>query len=753
MGIGARLLAVSAAVLAASAFMAAQSRRPDVASAAPAAGTSPPASDYLGSAACERCHQDAYGRWKASLHIQMTRPVAETTILGDFTRDARFSAHGRSYEFGRKDGRPFVTVRSGQRAAETFSVDYTLGSKRFQGYLSTLADGRIYVLPLFWHVEGRRWLDWKETTPIPDGAHDLRQLWNVNCFNCHATNLDRGYQPATATYRSSWTELGIGCEACHGPGKTHVALMETWEKDPKSIPTYSSRADNRQLGDILKTFSPRTADPRRTFDTCGYCHGNKRNVFTDFDAGDRYADHALPFLVSEPLPEFDAQGEFWPDGRPNRFNRTQALTLSGCFKAGAVTCTSCHLAHGPTTHAYSLKVDVANGRSGDQLCTQCHQGPADAAAPGDARSPLARITSRTPDTAESRQPWSDEELARHSFHTAGSAGSRCINCHMSDVNWRLLMRRRDHTFQSPVPETTAAFGVPNACTTCHDDKTPEWAATQMDQWWGDGARRAKSAAVAKTLYAAGSGDATVLPQLAALAVDRTQGAILRASAVEYIGRLAGSGGAVLESVAAESQTSTARGRPAPRPTRAAAAVTPAIEGALLGAASDPEAVVRAQAVRSLGVLDRRSDRVIAVLMARLVDDARVVRAYAAQALLAIDVRSAPGRAGEALARAQQDLIVHLQSFPDQAPEQAQLAWLHTERGEDAEAARAADAAIAIDATLARPWVVRGVLAARAGRFADAVTAWKTARERDPATPNIDRLIDEATRRLAQPPPP
>ena len=47
---------------------------------------------------------------------------------------------------------------------------------------------------------------------------------------------------------------------------------------------------------------------------------------------------------------------------------------------------------------------------------------------------------------------------------------------MSDVNWRLLIRRRDHTFQPPVPEMTAAFGVPNACTTCHDDRSPEWAA-------------------------------------------------------------------------------------------------------------------------------------------------------------------------------------------------------------------------------------------------------------------------------------
>ena len=496
-----RILFAAAAMLAASTWLAA-GRAPEVAQTA-ATATPAPSADYLGSAACESCHVEAYTRWKTSLHIQMTRPVAEATILGDFSRDAKLTAHGRSYQFGTRDKQPFVTVRASGRTAETHQVDYTLGSKRFQGYLSMLPDGRMYVLPVFWHVEAKRWIDWQETTPIPDGAHDLKQIWNVNCFNCHATNLDRGYVPAGDSYRTSWTELGIGCEACHGPGKAHVALMKVWEEDPASIPTYSSRASNRQLSEILKIFSPRSAEPRRTFDTCGYCHGNKRNVFTDFEAGDRYEDHALPFLLSEPLPEFDAQGEFWPDGRPNRFNRTQALTLTGCFKAGAIACTNCHLAHGTSDNAFSLKLDVTSGRTGDALCTQCHQGPAAAAAAGEPHQPLARITSRAPDTLESRQPWTDAELARHSFHPAESPGSRCINCHMSDVNWRLLMRRRDHTFQSPVPETTAAFGVPNACTTCHDDKTPEWAARQMDAWWGDGPRRQQSVALATTMYAAG----------------------------------------------------------------------------------------------------------------------------------------------------------------------------------------------------------------------------------------------------------
>ena len=682
--------------------------------------------DYLGSTMCARCHQEDFDQWQRSLHIRMTKPIAEATVVGDFSEGTRFADHGRSFEFGRAGGRPFIRVAFGSGIPETFPVDYTLGHKRYQGYLSKLPDGRIYVLPAFWHIESRRWVDWKEITPIPDDAHDLRQIWNTNCFNCHATNLAQGFDVKTKRYETTWTEMGIGCEACHGPGRPHVELMDAWEKNPASKPAYDNSTKNRDLSGILKIFSPRSAPPRQTYDTCSYCHGNKQNVFLGFRGGDRYEDYATPFLISAPIPANDLQGEFWPDGRPNRFNRPQALTLSGCFKSGQAVCTSCHVAHG-SRNPFSLKLNITQGRNGDLLCTQCH------------------TTLRDGPKPTVLKPLPDAEIEEHTFHKAASEGSRCISCHMSDVNWRLLIRRRDHTFQPPVPEMTAAFGVPNACTTCHDDRSPEWAARQMDEWWRDGDRRKASLAVADTMYRAGSGDATVLPELARLAVDRSRGILVRASAVEFIEQLAlgkaGSGGDELQS-----QTSFGGATGAPRRgMNQPVTLSVAQVNALIGAADDPEPTVRAQAVSALLATGAR-DRVATAIVARLVDPARVVRTRAAEALLAFGIAQLPGAAGEALARAQDEYATALRDFPDVASNHAALGWLEAERDRSEPAQTALDAAIRLDPRAARPWVIKGVMAARAGRFQEASEHWRKAKSLEPNYPNIDRLIDEAQKR-------
>src|SRR5262252_1906502 len=144
---------------------------------------------YVGSNACERCHPDEFTSWRRALHVQMTKPIAEARVEGDFSAGTHLEQNGRAYTMETKDGRYTIAVAHDGRPAEKFQVDYTLGARRFQGYLSKLADGRIYVLPVFWHNETKRWLDWKEIAPVPDHPEqDLRQIWNITCVNCHAAN-------------------------------------------------------------------------------------------------------------------------------------------------------------------------------------------------------------------------------------------------------------------------------------------------------------------------------------------------------------------------------------------------------------------------------------------------------------------------------------------------------------------------------------------------------------------------------------
>jgi predicted CXXCH cytochrome family protein len=671
-----------------------------VALVAQAPASPKPESEYIGSAACRSCHEAAYDSWNKTLHVQMTRPIAEARVEGDFRRGTRLEQNGRSYAMDTRNGRYFVSVAHGARPAEQYEVNYTLGARRFQGYLSKLPDGRIYVLPIFWHNEAKRWVDWKEITPIPDDPnHDLRQIWNVTCINCHATNLAKNFDPQTKTYNTTWTEMGIACEACHGPGGAHAA------NPPKNI------------------FAPSKADTRQVFDMCAYCHGNKNNVFYGFKPGDRYEDFAMPFLVGQPIPDNDPQGDFWPDGRPSRFNRPQALTLTGCFRSGEATCTSCHRMHGSTnSHSLKVEVDLPGGghtKQSDTLCTQCHTEPGGSiGSSGSGRSAGSR-------------GWE-----AHTHHADDSQGSRCVGCHMSEVNWRMITRRRDHTFQPPVPEMTARFGAPNACTTCHEDKTPEWAAATMNVWYANGDKRRAIAVMGDTLYRAGAGDAAVLPDVARLAADRSHGMLIRASAAELAGQLIEkSGGSPVSGGSGGSGGATvARG------------FSPAVN-ALIGAAADPEPAVRITAVRALSAVGDR--RLAPVLAAHLTDEARVARVSAAEGLLNLGMTQLEGAQGAALARAQDEWATSLRFFNDVAADTATLGWLDASRGRSEEATKEFQTAIALDPTDARPHVYLGLLAARRGQYAEALQHLKTAQLISPLYNGLDRFIEQVSKLLSK----
>ena len=142
---------------------------------------------------------------------------------------------------------------------------------------------------------------------------------------------------------------------------------------------------------------------------------------------------------------------------------------------------------------------------------------------------------------------------------------------------------------------------------------------------------------------------------------------------------------------------------------------------LIAAAADPEPVVRASAVRALAATGQTA-RVTPPLTARLIDQARVVRARAAEALLRIRHRATA-----------------------EAPPAGAFRLRNSVRA--ARIARPLDGDGSATCR-SHPYVVKGVLAARNGRYQEAVELWKKARALEPGYPRIDELIAEGEKRKA-----
>src|SRR5262249_48967524 len=140
---------------------------------------------------------------------------------------------------------------------EVHRVDYTLGSRRVQHYLTTLSDGRLVVLPPTWDVERREWFHNLDIVNPDESARNPVQVWNRNCFGCHVSGENKGYDAARNRYDTTWIDFGTTCERCHGPGGAHVA-----------------RAAARQPSDrTTSTIVVATAlTPERSTMVCAQCH-------------------------------------------------------------------------------------------------------------------------------------------------------------------------------------------------------------------------------------------------------------------------------------------------------------------------------------------------------------------------------------------------------------------------------------------------------------------------------------------------
>lgn len=411
----------------------------------------------------------------------MIQPATATSVLGDF-RQTKLALRNQPYDLRAKDGAYFVTESYLTGKPVEHRIDYTLGSRRIQHYLTTLPDGRIIVLPPSWDVQRKQWFhNFDVGDPDESGEVEV-QLWNKQCFGCHVSQEVKNFNPAKAGYQTSWNDFGTNCERCHGAGAEHIQL-------------YSKTARAADAKIVVQT----RLDPSRNSAVCGQCHSFRDIYVPNFAAGNNYYDHFLPILeYNQPV---DKDPAYWPDGRTRRFsNDAIGFWQSQCFVKGGATCLSCHV----DAHDTGIEKSAQLRPDASAICTRCHVG-------------IGRA------------------VPAHTHHPENSAGSSCVECHMPRTVLSIKAKIRDHSMSVPVPANTLRHQIPNACNECHQEKDAKWAAAKMTAWWGE---RAGQREVKRTdaFAAARRGEKSALEALLAILADGGEVPLHRANAVGYLGR-------------------------------------------------------------------------------------------------------------------------------------------------------------------------------------------------------------------------
>ena len=416
---------------------------------------------FVSSKSCRGCHPREYDTWHASFHRTMTQVVTPETVISDWD-GTQLEWGGRTWRYSREQDRYYIDEIDGEKRTRHRAVVST-GANHQQLYWFSTGKGRELTLsPFSWLVAEQRWIPYEHSFLGPPAP--VLPVWS-QCIKCHSTAYRPGQDPETGVLDTKVAELGIACEACHGPGEEHVRL----NRDPlRRYALYLGEGGDPSI------VHPARVSARRSAQICGQCHSASQpktqaltqswmQTGTPYRAGDDLEEtHTIirrPKGMSGSRDPYDIfNSTFWRDGVVRVSGRDYNGTAdSPCYKGGEFSCLSCHSMH------QSDPVDqLARGMQGDQACLQCHS---------DFR----------------------KRIAQHSHHAADSSGARCYNCHMPHTSYGLYKALRSHTVGSPSIEESVRYGRPNACNLCHLDKSLGWTRQHLQKWYPTPQRTIRSA--------------------------------------------------------------------------------------------------------------------------------------------------------------------------------------------------------------------------------------------------------------------
>ncbi|MDD1013893.1 tetratricopeptide repeat protein [Pseudomonas rubra] len=445
---------------------------------------------YARADSCQGCHAEQMGQWQHSDHAWALRDANASNVLGNFD-DVRFDEAGVKARFFRKGGGFFVNIEGEQGKPEDFRILYTFGHRPLQQYLVALSRGRLQALTIAWDSRtkeqgGQRWFSLypgQRFTP-DDPLHwtGRYQNWNAMCADCHSTRLQKHYDEQQDSFASTWQEQTVGCQGCHGPGQKHV----DWARAKPA----EAKTDKGLVVDFKALGS------RGMVEQCAYCHSRRQGLGDGQLPGHPQLDQSLPATLRQGLYHGDGQ----IDGEVYEFG---SFTQSKMYAAG-VACTDCH-----NPHTSKVRIE------GNGLCLQCHNTGPDTAR-------FAGLQAK------------DYDSPSHHHHVPGSPGAQCVNCHMPSKTYMEVDPRRDHSLRIPRPDLAAQTASPDACTGCHQDRQPAWAASAIEQWLTTPKRPVH---YGQALQGVRADPATALSRLGYVLNDPANPAIVRATAADQLADL------------------------------------------------------------------------------------------------------------------------------------------------------------------------------------------------------------------------